>query len=297
MRTFLMFMAATAASVLTLAATQGTAPAQEQTAPEQAGLVRIETKRMQYREAGEYLMDGVPVSAPLVEIGVDKPFSIMTRQVSRAEYLRCVEEGGCPPLDATPRRGGGEGAGEPVVGVSWIDATAYAGWLSAKTGQRYRLPTAREWALAAGSAYSDDVLAEAADPSNPAKLWIAQYRQETERAEAIDPTPMPFGSFGRNEHGLLDLGGNVWEWTDSCFVRHFTAKGNPKAATSTENCGVRVIEGRHRTYGTFFIRDPKSGGCSVGVPPANLGFRLVREEENFLDPVRRTLRGVLDRIS
>ena len=28
---------------------------------------------------------------------------------------------------------------------------------------------------------------------------------------------------------------------------------------------------------TFFIRNPKSGGCSVGTPPDNLGFRLVRE--------------------
>jgi hypothetical protein len=28
---------------------------------------------------------------------------------------------------------------------------------------------------------------------------------------------------------------------------------------------------------TDFIRDPKSGGCSAGVPPTNLGFRLVVE--------------------
>ena len=28
---------------------------------------------------------------------------------------------------------------------------------------------------------------------------------------------------------------------------------------------------------TDFIRDPKTGGCAAGVPPANLGFRLVVE--------------------
>jgi hypothetical protein len=28
---------------------------------------------------------------------------------------------------------------------------------------------------------------------------------------------------------------------------------------------------------TDFIRDPRSGGCAAGVPPANLGFRLVVE--------------------
>ncbi len=43
------------------------------------------------------------------------------------------------------------------------------------------------------------------------------------------------------------------------------------------NCGVRVVEGAHRSYMTDFIRDPRSGGCAAGVPPANLGFRLVAE--------------------
>ena len=44
------------------------------------------------------------------------------------------------------------------------------------------------------------------------------------------------------------------------------------------NCGVRVVEGQHRSYMTDFIRDPRSGGCAVGKPPSNLGFRLVRDE-------------------
>jgi hypothetical protein len=40
---------------------------------------------------------------------------------------------------------------------------------------------------------------------------------------------------------------------------------------------VRFLEGRHRTPMSTFIRDGRSGGCSVGAPPDNLGFRLVRE--------------------
>jgi hypothetical protein len=41
-------------------------------------------------------------------------------------------------------------------------------------------------------------------------------------------------------------------------------------------------------YVTDFIRDPKAGGCAVGVPPDNLGFRLVVERDKWLgvqDPV------------
>lgn len=44
-----------------------------------------------------------------------------------------------------------------------------------------------------------------------------------------------------------------------------------------ENCGVRIANGRHRGYVPDFIRDARSGGCAAGIPPANLGFRLVRE--------------------
>ena len=44
-------------------------------------------------------------------------------------------------------------------------------------------------------------------------------------------------------------------------------------------CGIRVVEGRHRTYMSDFVRDARGGGCSVGTPPSNLGFRLVRDDD------------------
>ena len=56
--------------------------------------------------------------------------------------------------------------------------------------------------------------------------------------------------------------------TDTGFVE------KEKAA----NCAVRVVEGRHRAYMIFFVKDAKGGGCSVGTPPDNLGFRLVRDD-------------------
>jgi len=51
-----------------------------------------------------------------------------------------------------------------------------------------------------------------------------------------------------------------------------------------------VVEGAHRTYMTDFIRDPKSGGCAQGVPPTNLGFRLVVESSRSV--IARTVRSV-----
>ena len=102
--------------------------------------------------------------------------------------------------------------------VSWRDADAYATWLSRRTGYTYRLPTDEEWAYAAGSRYQDDGLP--VDDSDPSKRWIARYEREADlKKSEIDGAVRPIGAFGTNENGLLDVAGNVWEWTNTCFVR------------------------------------------------------------------------------
>jgi len=111
------------------------------------------------------------------------------------------------------------------------------------------------------------------DPSDPAQAWIARYEAESARPRPAATAAQPSGTFGTNSNGLDDLAGNVWEWTNSCFLRA-SLEGAREQITNT-NCGVRVVEGAHRSYMTDFIRDPRSGGCAAGVPPANLGFRLV----------------------
>jgi len=87
----------------------------------------------------------------------------------------------------------------------------------------------------------------------------------------------PFGSFGTNAAGVQDRNGNVWDWTDTCHVRQYLDADGKPILPPTENCGVRVVAGPHPSLMTDFMRDPKSGACSVGVPPANLGIRLVRD--------------------
>ncbi|MGX4769510.1 SUMF1/EgtB/PvdO family nonheme iron enzyme [Bradyrhizobium guangdongense] len=240
-------------------------------------IVEIAAGSFAYREAGDFTRGGQQAEAPLRTLQFDKPLHIMREQVSSADYQLCVEDGACRALDKdvviAPDR--------PVVQVNWHDAEAYAVWLSRKTGRHYRLPSDEEWAFAAGARFRDDGVP--VDQSDPSKRWISRYERESERGSS-DTTAYPFGKFGLNERGVSDLAGNVWEWTSTCFVRsHLDASGN--AGRPTVNCGVRVAEGAHRAYVTDFIRDARAGGCAQGVPPANLGFRLVREERTWMASV------------
>lgn len=245
--------------------------------------IKFETQRVVYREAGEFLLDTAPVNGPIGEIGVGRAFEIMRRQVTRGEYDRCVAAGRCAPVE------GSSAPDLPVVGVNFDDALAYARWRSEMTGVTYRLPTDQEWAIAAGSRYADDGYGIADDPQNPAIRWLSRYEAEVANGRTADSALRPAGAFGANEHGLLDLSGNVWEWTSTCFSRQATDSRTGKW-DHNENCGVRVAEGAHRAYLSSFIRDPRGGACAVGIPPDHLGIRLVREDSGMLGRVRNLFR-------
>lgn len=240
-------------------------------------IVRVAPGGLSYREAGDFTRAGLQAEVPLRAMRFNRPLHIMRHQVSSSDYQLCVQDGACRALD----RGVAIASDRPAVQVSWHDAQAYAGWLSRKTGHAYRLPSDAEWAFAAGSRFRDD--GAPVDADDPSKRWLSRYERESER-DLSDTTAYPFGKFGANEHGIEDLAGNVWEWTSTCFVRsRIDAAGN--AGRPTVNCGVRVAEGAHRAYVTDFIRDARAGGCAQGVPPANLGFRLVREEPSWVASV------------
>jgi formylglycine-generating enzyme required for sulfatase activity len=246
------------------------APAAAAAAIEPPAVVQLKPGAFAYWAAGEFTRDGKPIDAPRRTVQMAAPLAIMVHQVSVDEYRRCVAEKACSPLSDEQA-----GANVPAVMVSWYDAHAYAAWLSNKLGAHYRLPTDEEWTYAAGSRAPDEAPLGDADA---VARWVAQYDRET-KAAPIDPRPQPIGHYGANENGLLDLAGNVWEWTDSCYTRTVVDVAGKPLGKGTVNCGVRIAEGRHRAYISDFIRDPRGGGCAAGIPPSNLGFRLVREEK------------------
>jgi formylglycine-generating enzyme required for sulfatase activity len=277
------FVAVTAA----LGVVGAASPAGSGAGPEGVGVVAIEPGAFAYRMSGDFQRDGLEANAPLRETAIAEPFAIMTRQVSQRDYARCVADGGCAKLkgvDATA-------ADLPVVGVNWGDATAYALWLSRHTGEDWQLPSDVEWAYAAGARFHDDAIA-ASDGDGYAKRWLAKFDQEA-ALEKQPKAPQPFGRFGANERGVVDLAGNVWEWTDTCYERRTVEASGAPSEALTRNCRVRIAEGGHRAYISDFIRDSRNGGCSVGLPPTNLGIRLVRHRETPLRRAWRVFAGLL----
>lgn len=105
----------------------------------------------------------------------------------------------------------------PVVNLSWFEATEFCKWLSAKTNLTIDLPSERQWERAArgfnGSLYP----------------WGEFY--EPNRSPSLDAQSMsasPIGSFpeGVSTFGVLDLVGNVWQWTkDQNEFGEVTLKG------------------------------------------------------------------------
>ena len=141
--------------------------------------------------------------------------------------------------------------------MNHFDTVEYIRWINAKSGKTYRLPTAEEWHGVSGlSRRKSKKLFD-----DPRLWWAADYGL----MQPVSSKVQVSGSFGTGTNGISDLAGNVWEWTSTCAAQ----------GASDGNCPAYITQGLHEANVSVFVRDPASGGCAGGVPPANLGFRLV----------------------
>ena len=234
--------------------------------------------------------------SPLTRISLQS-FAIGQTEVTRAEWLEFERESGyrassgCLVWDGDGyvraahlgwRYPGFEQSDQhPVTCVSWLDARAYADWLSKKTGHKYRLPLEKEWEYAAraGSQSPFHWAVAAAGMCSYANVADAallqkQPRWSAEKCKDGYPYTAPVGSFIPNAWGLFDMHGNVMEWVQDCWGPQISADGS---GTTPLNCRSRVTRG-----GGWDLIAPYSRSAYRGkAPEANrgtgTGFRLVRE--------------------
>ena len=103
----------------------------------------------------------------------------------------------------------------PVVHVAFEDALAYADWAGK------RLPTADEWEVAARGGLVDQDYAWGSEKTPDgrwlANVWQGPFPWQNKETDGWFWTS-PVGSFPANGYGLVDVCGNVWEWTSTPYA-------------------------------------------------------------------------------
>ena len=115
---------------------------------------------------------------------------------------------------------------EPVTGVAYQDAVDYCSWLTTQRndGLRYRLPTEEEWEYAARGK-------DAGKPGAPVNLypWGEQWNEgyaNTREARLDHPRNVNSYLGGKSPFDILNLAGNVAEWTATDF-NHYPGSNQP----------------------------------------------------------------------
>jgi formylglycine-generating enzyme required for sulfatase activity len=151
----------------------------------------------------------------------------------------------------------------PVVHVSWEDVDSYARWAGKQ------LPTEAEWEFAARGGLDSAVFAWGDDhfPGGKAmaNTWQGEFPWQNLLIDGYEGTS-PVGSFPPNGYGLLDITGNVWEWT----CDYYTTNSAPQHACCVPS-NPRVAS-------------PDASYAPAGEPGSNLARMVIKGGSHLCAP-------------
>ena len=211
-------------------------------------------------EAGRFDDEG-----PVHTVTISRLIAMGQYPVTFEDYDLYVSMGAKRPDD----RGWGRGR-MPVIDVSWHDAKAYAAWLSAQTGKRYRLPSESEWEYAARAGTET-----AYSWGNEIGVNLANGRHSGSKRSGRKTCPV--GNFAPNAFGLYDMHGKVWEWVEDGWHGNYEGAPSDGSAWTSSDSTWRVLRG-----GSWYSypRSLRSANRYRGTPSNRnyrCGFRLVQD--------------------
>ncbi|MCI0709613.1 MAG: SUMF1/EgtB/PvdO family nonheme iron enzyme [Chloroflexi bacterium] len=162
-------------------------------------------------------------------------------------------------------------ADHPVIGVSWFEAYAFTRWLSERTDENIQLPTEQQWQRAAqgddgrkfpwGNEWDGSRCNNAVAGPN--------WEKKKKSGNTTSPVTLHEG-LGDSPFGVIDMAGNVWEWTNSVY-------GVEQELDVEDATSRRVVRGGswyEVSQGDFRVTDRLQN------PPDGrndgLGFRIIR---------------------
>lgn len=243
---------------------------------------------------------------PQHRVRIGTSFAVGVHEVTRGEFARFVEATRYSVSNACYVKNSNAGAGgrkwverrgytwrnpgfqqtdrHPVVCVSWDDARAYVEWLSRRTGHHYRLLSEAEW----------EYVARAGTQS--ARYWGEGTSQQCQHANGADAgtglrdavecsdghaRTSPVGQYDKNDFGLHDTLGNVWEWTQDCWHDEYhgaPADGRPWERGERGNCNFRVPRGGAWATRPESIRTAYRNRMPPHMRHSSFGFRVARTD-------------------
>ena len=209
------------------------------------------------------------------------------RPVTVAQYAAFVQATGHEPPDyIKPARGRFVGpwtrsdywkSGRPlasmgnrsVVHVTWYDAVAYCKWLSQVTGKSYRLPSEAEW--------------EKGARGTDGRIYPWGDEWDAERSDSSKGGPGDTTSLGASFRGLLDMAGNVSEWTRSLWgedeekpdFKYPYDPGDGRENLEADRDTYRVYRGSTFNAEFRYMRCASREGMNPDFSNEGFGFRVV----------------------
>ena len=228
--------------------------------------------------AGDTEADARPNEKPQRPVTFANMFAIGVTEVTFAEYGECVRAGAC---SGAPSDNGWGGGNRPIINVSWDDAQKYAGWLSAKTGKSYALPTEAQWEYAARAGDSNAVIggslaALCAFANGAGQESGLKWGNSACIDPAVDRT-LPTGMLSANKFGVKDMIGNVAEWTQDCNTLNLRDAPTDGSADARGSCNQRVVRGGSWFSGPADLRYASRLMQRRGDSNDFTGFRLIRK--------------------
>ena len=196
-----------------------------------------------------------------VEVGA---FLLDKTEVTIAEYRACVDARVCRPPGLVGEKWETTDK-HPIFGITWYDAQKYCEWVSK------RLPTEAEWEYAARK------------PRNQPFPWEGRFdgSKVNSRGDADGSSrTAPVGSYpgGASGLGLLDMAGNVSEWTADWYDGSYYQTAPPRNPKGPEaSTGTKAVRGGSWSDPDFLQRSTARQAFDPNISNSSVGFRCAAD--------------------